>query len=101
MIIRRIAPERELRKLRVAAYCRVSTTTEEQTESYETQMDYYTRFIKQNANWEYVDIDIPNKHFTLQTKSAIIRGWKMNYEVMPNIWGNKSSTNCARASSAC
>ena len=50
---------------------------------------------------ELIHIDIPNKHFTLQTKSAIIRRWKMNYEVMPNIWGNKSSTNCARASSAC
>lgn len=64
MIIRRIAPEREQRKLRVAAYCRVSTTTEEQTESYETQMDYYTRLIKQNSNWEYVDIYADRKSAT-------------------------------------
>ena len=56
MIIRRIAPQKELRKLRVAAYARVSTGTEEQAESYETQVDYYTRLIQQNAKWEYVDV---------------------------------------------
>ena len=56
MIIRRIAPQKELRKLRVAAYARVSTGSEEQAESYETQVDYYTRLIKQNTTWEYVDV---------------------------------------------
>ena len=56
MIIRRIAPQKELRKLRVAAYARVSTGSEEQAESYETQVDYYTRLIKQNTKWEYVDV---------------------------------------------
>ena len=56
MIIRRIAPQKELRKLRVAAYARVSTGTEEQAGSYETQVDYYTRLIQQNAKWEYVDV---------------------------------------------
>lgn len=56
MIIRRIVPQKELRKLRVAAYARVSTGTEEQAESYETQVDYYTRLIRQNAKWEYVDV---------------------------------------------
>ncbi|MEG0494087.1 MAG: recombinase family protein, partial [Clostridia bacterium] len=64
MIIRRIAPEREQRKLRVAAYARVSTETEEQTESYETQVDYYTRLIRQNANWEYVDVYADRKSAT-------------------------------------
>jgi DNA invertase Pin-like site-specific DNA recombinase len=56
MIIRRIAPQKELRKLRVAAYARVSTGTEEQAESYETQVDYYTRLIKQNAKWVYAGV---------------------------------------------
>ena len=30
---------------RVAAYARVSTSSEEQLTSYEAQVDYYTRFI--------------------------------------------------------
>ena len=30
------------RKLRVAAYCRVSTEEEEQQNSFEVQVDYYT-----------------------------------------------------------
>ena len=56
MIIRRIAPRKELRKPRVAAYARVSTATEEQAESYATQVDYYTRLIRQSAQWEYVGV---------------------------------------------
>lgn len=56
MIIRRIAPQRELRKQRVAAYARVSTDTDEQAESFETQVDYYTRLIRQNANWEFCGV---------------------------------------------
>ena len=56
MIIHRIAPQKELQKLRVAAYARVSTGTEEQADSYETQVDYYTRLIRQNMQWEYIDV---------------------------------------------
>jgi DNA invertase Pin-like site-specific DNA recombinase len=56
MIVRRIAPQRELRKLRVAAYARVSTALVEQVESFETQVDYYTRLIEQNTNWEFAGI---------------------------------------------
>lgn len=33
-------------KLRVAAYCRVSTDSEEQASSYDTQVEHYTAFIK-------------------------------------------------------
>lgn len=42
--------------LRVCAYCRVSTGTEEQKTSYESQIKYYKQKIKQNADWELVDI---------------------------------------------
>lgn len=56
MIIRRIAPKKDLRKLRVAAYARVSTGTEEQASSFETQVDYYKRLIHQNSKWEYIDV---------------------------------------------
>ncbi|WP_394527449.1 recombinase family protein [Lacrimispora sp. JR3] len=41
------------RKLRVAAYCRVSTAQEEQLLSYENQVNYYTTFINENPIYEY------------------------------------------------
>ena len=44
------------RKRRVAAYARVSTDHEDQQSSYEAQVDYYTHFIKERADWEFVDI---------------------------------------------
>ena len=36
---------RQIRKTRVAAYCRVSTEYEEQESSYETQVSHYTSYI--------------------------------------------------------
>lgn len=44
------------RRLRVAAYCRVSTKQEEQLNSYEVQKKYYTDKINSNAEWEFVGI---------------------------------------------
>ena len=35
------AAKKEIKKLRVAAYCRVSTDTEDQATSYEAQMQHY------------------------------------------------------------
>ena len=43
-------------KKRVAAYARVSTETEEQRSSYEAQVDYYTRYIQEKENWEFIDV---------------------------------------------
>ena len=43
-------------KLRVAAYCRVSTDRDEQESSYEAQVEHYTAFIKQNSEWEFAGI---------------------------------------------
>jgi DNA invertase Pin-like site-specific DNA recombinase len=40
-------------KRRVAAYARVSTDSEEQLTSYEAQVDYYTKYIKSRADWEF------------------------------------------------
>lgn len=51
---RNIKPE--LKMLRVAAYCRVSTTLEQQEGSYEAQMSYYTEKIKNNPNWKNAGI---------------------------------------------
>ena len=46
----------EVRKLRVAAYARVSTNNEEQLTSYEAQVDYYTRYIQAKEEWEFVEV---------------------------------------------
>jgi len=43
-------------KLRVAAYCRVSTDDEEQLTSYEAQVNHYTNHIRQNQEWEFAGI---------------------------------------------
>lgn len=45
-----------VKKLRVAAYCRVSSNSDDQLNSYATQIRVYTKKIKQNPEWELVDI---------------------------------------------
>lgn len=51
------AQELEKKKnLRVAAYCRVSTNSEEQINSYENQKAYYTEKIMTNPGWTMVDV---------------------------------------------
>lgn len=44
------------KRLRVAAYCRVSTELEEQENSYEAQVEYYTTKINETPNWENAGI---------------------------------------------
>ena len=43
-------------RLRVAAYCRVSTDNEEQKSSYEAQCRHYTSYINANPSWTLVGI---------------------------------------------
>ena len=43
-------------KLRVAAYCRVSTEEEEQQNSFEVQVSYYTDKITRHAGWQLAGI---------------------------------------------
>jgi len=47
-------PEKE--KLRVAAYARVSSDSEDQINSYLAQVDFYTQYISSRENWIMVDI---------------------------------------------
>ena len=49
----RIEPEEDpsYRQLRVAAYCRVSTSLEAQQNSFQAQKDYYTDLIASNSAW--------------------------------------------------
>lgn len=41
---------------KVAAYARVSTDYDEQLSSYEAQVDYYTKHIKSNPDWSFVEV---------------------------------------------
>ncbi len=42
------------KRRRVAGYARVSTEKEEQQSSYEAQVDYYTKYIKERPDWDFV-----------------------------------------------
>ena len=44
------------RKIRVAAYCRVSTDTEEQATSYQAQIAHYEEVIHRNPEWVFAGI---------------------------------------------
>lgn len=44
------------KKLRVAAYCRVSTEEEEQQNSFEVQVNYYTEKITHHDGWQLAGI---------------------------------------------
>ena len=48
--------DRQNREIRVGAYCRVSTDSDEQELSYETQCEYYENYIGSHENWELVAI---------------------------------------------
>lgn len=52
----RIAIAEERPKLKVAAYCRVSTDSNVQAGSYEVQVQHYTDYIKRNREWELAGI---------------------------------------------
>ena len=46
----------ERKRLRVAAYARVSTNNEEQLTSYEAQVDYYTKYIMEREDWQFIKV---------------------------------------------
>ncbi len=46
----------ERSKMRVAAYCRVSTDSDAQLESLDTQIKHYESYIKANPEWQYSGI---------------------------------------------
>lgn len=49
-------PGTENNKLRVCAYCRVSTDEDNQASSYELQVQNYTKMIQENPEWEFAGI---------------------------------------------
>ncbi|EQG80252.1 recombinase family protein [Clostridioides difficile] len=55
-VLSRQARGKAIERLRVAAYCRVSTDSEDQLNSYKSQVQYYTDMIKKNKEWVLADI---------------------------------------------
>lgn len=47
---------KKIDRLRVAAYCRVSTDSEDQLNSYKSQVKHYTDYINQNPDWVFAGI---------------------------------------------
>lgn len=56
VIVIEAAQRPEAQKLRVAAYCRVSSDSTDQMNSFAAQMNYYTALISGKAHWELVDL---------------------------------------------
>lgn len=54
--IDRVTGARITERLRVAPYCRVSTDSEEQKNSYNSQLKYYQELITRRPDWVFVDI---------------------------------------------
>jgi Site-specific recombinases, DNA invertase Pin homologs len=48
--------QKQIRQIRTAAYCRVSTEKEEQELSFNTQVEFYTDKIMKNPEWRLADI---------------------------------------------
>ena len=49
-------PVSAVTRRKVAAYARVSTTSDEQFTSYEAQVDYYTNYILSRSDWTFVKV---------------------------------------------
>ena len=64
----RLCRNRLINKLRVAAYCRVSTDGEDQLNSYQSQLQYYNQKINENPEWQFVDIYADEAISGTQTK---------------------------------
>ena len=56
VIVIEAAQRPEAQKLRVAAYCRVSSDSSDQMNSFAAQMNYYATLISGKANWTLVDL---------------------------------------------
>ncbi len=61
-------PLGERKRRKVAGYARVSTDSEEQLTSYEAQVDYYTKYIRSNPDWEFAGVYTDEGISALNTK---------------------------------
>ena len=68
------APEEKRNRIRVAAYCRVSTDHEDQKTSFEAQQTHFTNLISGNPGWELVGIYADEESGTrAQTRENFMR----------------------------
>ncbi len=61
-------PMDDRKRRKVAGYARVSTDSEEQLTSYEAQVDYYTKYIRSNGDWEFSGVYTDEGISALNTK---------------------------------
>lgn len=52
----KIIDKRLARRVKVAAYCRVSTSDADQLASLDNQKKHYEEYIKSNPEWEFVGV---------------------------------------------
>ena len=57
-----IGSEEQHKRVRVAAYARVSTEQDEQQNSYEAQVSFYTQHILSNPDWEFAGVYADEEH---------------------------------------
>ena len=74
------------RKLRVAAYCRVSTEEEEQQNSFEVQVSYYTDKITHHDDWQLAGIFADDGISGVSTKK------REQFNAMMELCGKRKST---------
>lgn len=58
-----------VKKLRVAAYCRVSSISADQKHSYAVQVKYYNKYIREKSEWELVEVFADEGFSGLQAKN--------------------------------
>lgn len=52
----KIIDKKPVKRLKVAAYCRVSTSDADQLASLDNQKKHYEEYIKSNPEWEFVGV---------------------------------------------
>ena len=67
----RNAGKEAVKKLRVAAYCRVSTDHEEQEGSYKIQVEHYENYINSHSEWELAGVYADEGISGLSTKNRV------------------------------
>ncbi|UWG97510.1 recombinase family protein [Dehalobacter sp. DCM] len=92
-VVRQLQP-----KKRVCAYCRVSTDSREQQNSFTTQMEYYTALIENQENWQFAGIyaDEARSGTKLQKRDEFLRMMKDCEDGKIDMIITKSLTRFAR-----
>ncbi|MEA5024549.1 hypothetical protein SDC9_20770 [bioreactor metagenome] len=92
-VVRQLQP-----KKRVCAYCRVSTDSREQQNSFTAQLKYYTAFIENQENWQFAGIyaDEARSGTKLQKRDDFLRMLKDCEDGKVDMIITKSLTRFAR-----